>query len=259
MGEDALGDALILDEGDEAHGTGAARAHEHVDLVGALHARCVFVRLTAGAWHTCGLDKEARAWCWGINSDGQLGLRHRVAQPVPAQVVGELRFTEIAAGDRSTCALDREGRAYCWGAHAQGQIGHGADTQNGTLQVTVPTPVQQAEVRFTQLDLSSGHACAVTQSGEVWCWGANWKGQLGDGTTVDRTAPVKVNTDVELVAVTAGGFHTCGLDRGGRAWCWGYNGRGQIGNGSWQDSLTPLPVAGGHEFVWLSAARGRVR
>lgn len=87
------------------------------------------------------------------------------------------------------------------------------------------------------------HTCAISRSGAVFCWGDNSYGQLGDGTTVSRTLPVRVGgLTGSFVSVSAGEGHTCALDTEGQVFCWGSNNFGQLGIGSWIDSREPVLV-----------------
>jgi alpha-tubulin suppressor-like RCC1 family protein len=88
------------------------------------------------------------------------------------------------------------------------------------------------------------HACARTQTNGVWCWGANDRGQLGDGTTTDRRAPIAVAGLGDVVDLDARAFETCAVLRDGSVRCWGANGSGQLGDGSTTDHSSPVTVSG---------------
>jgi alpha-tubulin suppressor-like RCC1 family protein len=89
----------------------------------------------------------------------------------------------------------------------------------------------------------SDHACAITTSSGLRCWGENGQGQLGDGSTTDRDVPVDVVGLTDVVSVSAGSEQTCAVTGDGLAWCWGDGSRGQLGSGT-TDSPTPQQVPG---------------
>jgi alpha-tubulin suppressor-like RCC1 family protein len=99
--------------------------------------------------------------------------------------------------------------------------------------------------RATTVSVGQQHSCALLRSGSVACWGANGLGQLGDGSTHDRSAPTLVRGLYErAVAVSAGFEHTCALGKSGDVLCWGANRFGQLGDGSSVDRRHPVPVRG---------------
>ncbi len=110
---------------------------------------------------------------------------------------------------------------------------------------------------FVQLSGGTYHTCGVTIGLAAFCWGANFNGQLGDGTTTDHLTPAAVTGGLSLVVVSAsrwgGGFYTCGVTASGAAYCWGNNDTGQLGDGTSTSSSTPVAVTGGLTFVALSA------
>lgn len=116
----------------------------------------------------------------------------------------------------------------------------------GVLATAAAAAAQPAPV--VQVAVGHWHSCALTEAGEVWCWGLNDAGQLGDGTTQNRLAPVRVDTSTpgfranNIVAITAAFYHTCALNSVGRAFCWGGNFSGQLGDGTVQTRLVPTPV-----------------
>lgn len=97
---------------------------------------------------------------------------------------------------------------------------------------------------YTDITAGGVHSCALTPSGEADCWGRNSYGQLGDGSTNDRTAPVKVRGGQTFVAIHASGAHTCATSTGGAAYCWGNNSDGQLGDGTTVDRSEPTLVTG---------------
>ncbi len=109
-------------------------------------------------------------------------------------------------------------------------------------------------IAFAQISAGAtinAHTCAVTTTGAAYCWGPNGRGQLGDGTTIDRTRPVPVSRG-SLTTVETGSNHTCGLTRSGQVYCWGSNGSGQLGDGTFADRSVPT-VIGAFTFSSVSA------
>lgn len=212
-----------------------------------------FTAVAAGAQHSCGLSGDGAVYCWGRGYNGELGigtLLPGVAGPVHTATA--VRFRDITAGYYHTCGLGEDDRAYCWGWNRWGQVGV-EDTES--VFVREPTPVAGGHA-FTRLAAGWYHTCGVTRFGEVLCWGNNEDGQLGDGTTTNRSAPTPVAASGPFREVGAGAFHSCATDATDRAYCWGRNIEGQLGTGSREPSAVPLAVAGGEAFRVLDGGRG---
>ncbi len=154
-----------------------------------------FLELAGGAGYMCGLGDDGQAWCWGRNDHGQLGDGTGTASPTPVMVSQEgVAFTAIAAsaGDASAaghaCAVGTGGGLYCWGSNAFGQLGDGT-------QIDRPSPVAIAlpdGADAMAVAVGAAHTCALSTTGQAYCWGRNESGQLGDGTTETRLTPVDV-------------------------------------------------------------------
>ena len=195
------------------------------------------VAITAGAEHTCALDSEAVAWCWGRNASGQLGVGGTEHGPSPAVIAGGHSFARLDGGFEHTCGIDTSGNAWCWGDNSFGQLGDGS-----TDPRDVPTRVSGLPA-VTEISAGALHTCARTEAGALYCWGDNRGGQLGDGSTDAQTEPVRV-PDFVATSVDAGLRTSCAGDADGLVHCWGDNEDGLI-HGS-ADSLhlepTPLPL-----------------
>jgi alpha-tubulin suppressor-like RCC1 family protein len=205
------------------------------------------IAISAGERHTCAILDDESVSCWGTNNVGQLGIvkanTHRYT-PTKTSSLGEGRnAVAIAAGDRHTCAILDDGSVSCWGRNNYGQLGDG--TYDNTY---TPTQTSSLGTDRTAVEIAAGnsHTCAILDDGSVSCWGRNYEGQLGDGTTTGRNTTTQTSSLGEgrtAVAITAGYRHTCALLDDGSVSCWGKNGDGQLGDGTYDNAYTPTQTS----------------
>jgi hypothetical protein len=204
-------------------------------------------QVSTGILTTYVVTAAHRVYTWGSNSTGQLGtgtVGGNSTVPVQITALGST-VAKISGGDGHACALKTDGTIYCWGANSSGQLGDGFTTNTSLPVYTINFGSNGLIGPAVEVSAGSQSTCAIDAFGEVWCWGNNTFGQLGDGTTSARTTPVLVSTPQGRTAlhVSAGGGDTCATMADGTAWCWGYNLDGELGNGSRINSLTPVEVA----------------
>jgi alpha-tubulin suppressor-like RCC1 family protein len=200
------------------------------------------ISITAGYYHTCGLDEDHRAWCWGRNDHGQLGNNSQTDSPAPvlvAPVAGETKRTEfsrLTAGAFQTCGIGlADSVTYCWGSNEWNEV----DPDANETYFLSPHVVRDVDGTPLEGDLiSAGRAfsCAVS-AGTARCWGRNSDGQLsGAAQLSSNTVPISD----PVVSLAAGAGNACAIDRRGRAWCWGDNSFAKLGTDTLVKEAVPL-------------------
>ena len=233
--------------------------------------------LDSGGEHTCGLKDDSglmTLWCGGGNSFGQLGIGSTTNQAVTVQIKGSDGLHDywdsFSTGHYHSCAIDNSQALYCWGNNSHGQLG------KGTVDGNVPANWTLAKVTAGADDWSivgagASHTCGIKNSTELWCWGDNATGQIGDGGSgagLRVSSPTQITSDMWL-DVAVGGFidsthteggHTCGIkiaalnDTEGTLWCWGENDFSQLGNEATTNEASPTQI--GFETDWASIDAG---
>ena len=205
--------------------------------------------------HTCAVHTTGEVSCWGDNSRGELGNGEESGfQPLPVKVVDIDDAVEVTAGHWHTCALRESGSIACWGADHDGQLGNGQlGDENGSAVPVEVTGVSDA----VAVSAGGEHTCAIHATGEISCWGDNWRGELGNGQAgneYDSGVPVKVSGIDDATSVSAGDWHTCAVHEDGNVSCWGEEqGSDQFGQTA---AATPVGVPSFGDAVSVSAGSG---
>lgn len=190
-----------------------------------------FVDISTGYRGTCGLRISGEADCWGAGTTGLMGNGTNVTNQRPGPVSTVTDFTTIHLSHMYAyaCGATKSGKGYCWGqAEQNGNYGDGGTTGAHN------TPEQISNITdFVDVQLVNTHGCGIRASGEVWCWGNDSFGKLGNGSsvTVDQTVPVKADTINDAIQLNVMKSGTCVLRASGEVWCWGSDSNGKIGNG----------------------------
>ena len=213
-----------------------------------------FAGIYAGGSHSCGLQPNGSALCWGNNAGGQLGDASTVDRFSPAVVAGNHVFSTLSASTLAhTCAVTTAGAAYCWGFNQFGALGDGT-----TASRTSPTLVGGG-IAFASVTTGGWHTCGLTPNGTAYCWGSGAHGALGNGSILDRGAPMAVSGGLVFSSIVAGLNHTCGLTvNDGLAYCWGENIVGALGDGTNTQRNQPVAVSGQHDFTSLVAGERHI-
>ncbi|MCA0295789.1 MAG: chromosome condensation regulator RCC1 [Actinobacteria bacterium] len=195
--------------------------------------------ISAGYLNTCALTTKGKVWCWGENSNGQLGDGTTTTSYKPVAVKGlGSGVRTVSVGYRYACAITKSKAVKCWGTNGFGQLG-----DNTTTDRPAPVTVYGMGSKVASLSVGYVHTCATRTSGKGLCWGYNASGNLGDGTTTNSSKPRGVTGfSSKTKVVKAGLVNTCALKTSGALSCWGENSAGQVGDNTTVTRLTPVPV-----------------
>ncbi|CAM3098780.1 right-handed parallel beta-helix repeat-containing protein [Rariglobus hedericola] len=231
-----LTDGKIYGLGDNSYGTfgtgsgSAGSSWAPVTVPGLDNLKAV----SAGMFSSLALDDDGTLWAFGQNVYGQLGINSVVNASIPTVTLILTNVQTMSAGSYHATAVKTDGTVWGWGLNTNGQVGDGTTVQrNQPVQVlTASAPLTNA----VMVAAGASHSAALKTDGTVWTWGANNYGQLGDGTTTNRTRAAQVATVsgplTGIIEISAGAHHTVALKNDGTVWIWGRNSSGQLGNGN---------------------------
>jgi alpha-tubulin suppressor-like RCC1 family protein len=208
------------------------------------------VRGGGGQYHSIALDSDGKLYAWGANDDGQLGDGTNTERnsPVAVLTTGVLtgkKIEMVGIGGYHSIALDSDGKLYAWGKNDDGQLGDGTNTERNSPVAVLTTGVLAGK-KIEMVICGDQFSMALDSDGKLYSWGRN-DGQLGDGTTTNRNAPVAVLTTgvlagKKIVMFGCGVNHSIALDSDGKLYAWGRNDNGQIGDGTITPRNAPVAV-----------------
>jgi alpha-tubulin suppressor-like RCC1 family protein len=207
-----------------------------------------FLEVRVGLNSTCGLTTENLVYCWGLNTQGQLGsgsTRTDIQQPV--LLAGGRRYRLLRVAPAHACAIAMSGVTFCWGLNDFGQLGDGTTT-------TRRSPVKVAgQTVFQAVSTGHQHTCGLNLAKKAYCWGRNTNGQLGNLSSLTRLTPGPVADGRLFNTISAGLTHTCAVSPEKRAYCWGKNNQGSLGDGTTSRRSRPTAVSSSQTFAGVSA------
>ncbi len=234
-----------------------------------------FKQIAIAQAHTCAISNAGRAYCWGGAVNGALGDNQTtVDRLTPVKVLAGaatgsdtdgtylINIIQIATGGNNTCAISNAGNAYCWGADNNDQLGNGATTGTQTTPVKVLAGAATGSdtdgtylINIKQISIHNDGVCALSYSGNTYCWGYGLSGQIGDNQIAsNRNTPVKVLKGEAIGSDTDGTYlinikqiatGTCAISYAGNIYCWGGGNNGRLGNGNTTAQSTPVKVLKG--------------
>lgn len=177
------------------------------------------VSIVTGKNHTLALSDKGEVWAWGANAAGQLGQGNLSALSQPSRVLINARVRSIAAGDTHSLAIDDNGRLYAWGSNNLGQLGPVSTKTSGWAAKPVRVPLN---FKLKQIDAGMHCTMALSAQGEVYAWGWNGMGQLGEPALKSTNQPTKIMGLSRVEKISVGSFHALALNSNG-LYAWGDN------------------------------------
>jgi len=189
-------------------------------------------------------------WAWGTNTGGQLGDGTTIQRNSPVQIGTDTNWASVSAGLAShTEAIKTDETLWAWGLYINGQLGDGTASGSRLSPVQIGT-----DTDWTSVTVGKDDTAATKSDGSLWTWGANARGQLGDGTTTGHNTPTRAGTDNNWSAVRAGETFTSALKTDGTVWAWGDDQFGELGDATVLS--VPAPTQVGADADWVTADGG---
>ncbi len=204
--------------------------------------------------NSAGITKNGVLWAWGQNTFGRVGDGTTINRSSPVQVLGGFTdWCQVSSGEgtSNTAALRADGTLWAWGTNSGGTVGDGT-----TINRSSPVQVIGGFTNWCYVDVGSSVIAAIRTDGTLWSWGFGSCGEIGDGTTINRSSPVSVVGGItNWCQVSTSQDVTVAIRTNGTLWAWGRGSDGQSGNNDAITRSSPVQVVG---FTnWCQASVGR--
>jgi alpha-tubulin suppressor-like RCC1 family protein len=193
--------------------------------------------VAAGTWTGIATSE---LYAWGDAGDGELGDGTVVDKSSPVQVGTLATWTQVSAGNEHTAAVRTDGTFWTWGSGGGGRLGHGT-----TVSKSSPTQVGALTTWskiYGGLTVGNDFTLAITTGGELYAWGVNYFGMLGNGTVVDKSSPVQIGALTNWSQVSGGNNVTGAIKTDGTLWAWGRGSAGLLGDGTVVSKSSPVQI-----------------
>ena len=252
-------------------GNGSTVTSTNIPVVVSLPAGVIPTAISAGEWHSLAIGSDGKLYAWGNNHEGELGTGNITNSniPVVVQLPAGVTPGSITAGPNHSLATGSDGKLYAWGWNANGQLGNTSVTGGeSTIPVVVQLPTGVLATAITAAGWQD--SMAIGSDGNLYTWGGNDYGQLGNGSATSTTVPITITlaSGVTPSAIASGMFHSIAIGSDGKLYSWGHNDYDQLGTSTnitqsnspivtnIPNGLTPIALAAGvqHTLVILPTA-----
>ena len=223
----------------------------------ALNAGETIIQVSLGYDHSSAITSEGRIFTWGDNGSGRLGDGTNIDRNTPTEITNQFNLSDgeiiihVSLGYNHSSAITSEGRLFLWGRNDRGQLGNGVTLLFGInstpIDITSQFNLNDGEI-IIQVSLGYAFSSAITSEGRIFTWGFNIYGQLGDGTTTNRSIPNDITSQFNLingegvVYTELGSSFSSAITSEGRVFSWGLNNYGRLGDGTTAHKSTPTEI-----------------
>jgi alpha-tubulin suppressor-like RCC1 family protein len=201
--------------------------------------------ISAGECHSLAIGSDGKLYAWGDNTFGEIGDGSTTEHDTPQAITlaPGVTPTAISAGQVHSLAIGSDGKLYAWGDNQFGELGDGTtDTQQDSPEVITLAP----GVTPTAISAGEYDGLAIGSDGNLYAWGDDGNGELGDGSTnFDHDTPeaITLAPGVTPTAISAGGLFSMAIGSDGKLYAWGYNNFGELGDGTLTQRDAPEAVS----------------
>jgi alpha-tubulin suppressor-like RCC1 family protein len=208
--------------------------------------------LSAGDAAAGAIKSDGSLWMWGSGSNGSLGIGNDDDRSSPVQVGALTNWYRVYAG-YATFATKTDGTLWAWGKDEFGMLGL------NTYGVNKSSPVQVGSfTNWVKATSGFAHSVGINSSGEIYSWGRNNYGQLGQNTstsyTSNKSSPVQIGAETNWADISTGGNSVGALKTDGTIWSWGRNNFGQLGDETTANRSSPVQIGASTDWAKLVIA-----
>ncbi|MBI4652592.1 Ig-like domain-containing protein, partial [Candidatus Desantisbacteria bacterium] len=210
--------------------------------------------IAAGVNYTIALKSDGTLWSWGEGLDGKLGLGTTTDKWIPTKIGVDTDWAEITVYSYHTMALKNDGTLWGWGNNYYGQLGDGTNSNN-LAQNNRNSPIRiGVDIDWAVVSAGDSYTMALKSNGELYAFGYNFYGQLGNGTTANKNIPTKIGQDTDWVSIIPGNKFSMAIKSNGTLFTWGINSYGQLGDGTTNNRNSPIQT--GTDTDWVTGTSG---
>ena len=237
--------------GDNSYGQLGIENYESSNLPKQVGTYKDWTEVSTGVRHSCGI-RSGKLYCWGDNNNGELGLGNQQPFNKPKRVGFSSRWSKISVFSHASvnvshsCGIN-SGKLYCWGNNHWGELGLGyLENEFGVRYELKPKQVGESS-EWKLVNSGETHTCAI-KNNELYCWGENSNGELGDGTQIGKIIPQLIPNNWKYISL--GWESTCAIRTDSSLYCWGNNSYSQLGIGSY--NIESLPILVDNNYIQVS-------